>query len=95
MQLVPLAERAASRTVDLMLFDWDDLCGPCTTGAVAQMCREQGWPEEWITDEEIAQLTVRINEGLVEIAQAAERASRRLDVAERWQRYLNGEGPPP
>jgi len=74
---------------------WDDLSAPYTTGAVAQMCREQGWPEEWITDEEIGQLTRRINEGLAEIAEAAEGASRRLNVAERWQRYLNGDGPPP
>lgn len=81
--------------VDLMVFDWVDLCGPYTTGAVAQMCREQGWPEEWITDEEIGQLTRQINEGLAEIAQAAEEASRLLDVAERWQRYLNGDGPLP
>ena len=72
-----------------------DILKPYTTGAVAQMCREQGWPEELITDDEIAQLTARINEGLAEIAQAAEEACRRLDVAERWQRYLNGDGPPP
>lgn len=72
-----------------------DILKPYTTGAVAQMCREQGWPEEWITAEEIGQLTRQINEGLAEIAQAAEEASRRLDAAERWQRYLNGEGPPP
>lgn len=72
-----------------------DLLRPYTTGAVAQMCREQGWPEESITDEEIAQLTRQIYEGLAEIARAAEEARRRLDTAERWQRYLNGDGPPP
>lgn len=79
----------------MMDFGWEHICGPYTTGAVAQMCRERGWPEEDLTEERVARLTREINEGLAETARAAEEASRRLDAAERWQRYLRGDGPPP
>ena len=75
-------------TVDGM--DPFDVLKPYTTGAVAQMYRERGVPEEALTPERVARWTAEINARIAEIRAAAERASKAFT-------WLAGDddGPPP
>lgn len=66
--------------IQWMRLNWDEICGPFTTGAVAQMCRERGYAQDALTPERVQRLADEINALVAELGAARRDAMERFDA---------------